>query len=79
MWRNISTAFTLYTVRSWTREDLAEWSDLLTTRGVYVDDDCTRSQTECLIDLVYRTTHISTKDVRKEVEDENVDEFLQEH
>lgn len=75
MWRTAIITFRPQTVRSWVRANLIEWGDLLTRTVEYVDDARTRFQTECLIDVLSRHTHISTKDRIQKGEDENVDEI----
>lgn len=63
LWRSFITSFRPHTVKTWTRSNLIEWTDLLTSRGVYVDDNRSRSPTEAIIDLLYRSSHISCKDM----------------
>lgn len=40
---------------------IAEWKASLVERGVYVDTDRGRLQTEAFIDLLYRRSHIGKR------------------
>lgn len=43
----------------WSRASNIEWMDILTAIGIYVEDDRSRPPKECIIDLLYRQSHMS--------------------
>lgn len=52
---------------------MIEWDDLVTNRGVRIDDDRLTSQTEGLVGLLYRENHIE-ETVRKNTDTGNTQE-----
>lgn len=60
LWKYVPTAFRPHTVRRWTRANLIDRADLLTSRDVFVDDNRSLPHTECLIYLLYRTKYVDS-------------------
>lgn len=60
MWSEFITAFRPHTIRSWTRQMIVEWSDLLNKRGIYVENDRVKDPSEATIDLLFRNHNIGT-------------------
>lgn len=60
LWSNLIKSFRPHTIEIWKKDNSGECIDLLTSRGVHVDMDCSRSPTECVINFLYRESHIET-------------------
>lgn len=58
LWHTFVMGFRPHTIRSWTPSSTLEWFDLLTSRGVHVATDKSRTMKELIVDILYRDEHI---------------------
>lgn len=65
MWSDRITNFMPHKVWSWTRPMASEWRNLLTKRGIYVDDDRKRDPAEAFIEILYQEEHVLRNEVTK--------------
>lgn len=62
LWKKFLTAVRPHTVRIWSRANLIEWADLLSSRGVHVENNRSRAQSEFLVDFLYRKDNVFAKE-----------------
>lgn len=61
LWEMFISSFRPHKIRSWTWRNLIEWVELLTSRGIHLHNDRSRSPIEAIIDILYRNSRVSCK------------------
>lgn len=65
LWYEFVKAFRPHIIRSCSRSMDTEWHDLLTCRGVYIDQDSSKLLVESILKVLYRPAHLLIRESSK--------------
>lgn len=68
LWSDFLTAFRPYTIRNWSRPQVATWIGFLTSRDIFITKKRDQTRWSAIVDLLYRPEHIPVYKLNAKVE-----------